>query len=149
MKNKSKKQPKIKDSPHPTKLPKVENHPSDDLFPKWCFLLMDINWDKYGWEKLTSQQTSQLLKYISGTQSMKWNEIKKKNSKSGKYNKNVPTSEIIKVVQDRLKYLKMDDTDEIFSFHVTNMARIWGIKENETFKFLWYDPNHEICPTKK
>lgn len=39
--------------------------------------------------------------------------------------------------------------DAIFSFALQNQLRVVGIRENEYFHVLWYDPHHEICPSKK
>lgn len=39
--------------------------------------------------------------------------------------------------------------DSVFSFAFQNMLRVIGIRENEKFYAVWFDPNHEFCPSKK
>lgn len=37
--------------------------------------------------------------------------------------------------------------DQIFSLRLNNKVRLLGILENGTFRIIWYDENHEICPS--
>jgi len=50
----------------------------------------------------------------------------------------------------RFKKKMLDsDSDSLFSFAFTNRLRIIGIRDREYFKVLWYDPKHDVCPSKK
>lgn len=51
---------------------------------------------------------------------------------------------------ERLKAKDLEEfSDYIFSFALQNKIRIVGIRNGERFHVLWYDPDHEICPSKK
>ena len=42
-----------------------------------------------------------------------------------------------------------DDQEELVSFRIGGRERLWAIRvETEAF-LLWWDPNHEICPSQK
>ncbi len=54
---------------------------------------------------------------------------------------------IIRDAQRRLEMLKLDDTDELFSLRLSGLERLWGLRSNDVFSVLWWDPNHQICPS--
>lgn len=39
--------------------------------------------------------------------------------------------------------------DSVFSFAFQNKLRIIGIRENERFYAVWFDPMHEFCPSQR
>jgi len=61
----------------------------------------------------------------------------------------VNISDIDPKAQKRLKELKMDDIDELFSLRLTGKIRIWGIRKFSYLKILWFDLEHEVCPVSK
>lgn len=61
----------------------------------------------------------------------------------------VNISDINPKAQKRLKELKMDDIDELFSLRLTGRIRIWGIRKFSYLKILWFDLEHEIYPVSK
>lgn len=46
----------------------------------------------------------------------------------------------------RLQEIQRDDIDAVFSFHLEGEPRIVGVRVNNVFQVLWWDPNHEVCP---
>ena len=61
----------------------------------------------------------------------------------------VSTARIIKEAKERLKEIKLDDYDEIYSIRLSGTNRVWGIRINNYFRILWFDFDHEICPSMK
>jgi hypothetical protein len=57
--------------------------------------------------------------------------------------------DIIKPARDRLKELYLDDVEELFSIRLTATQRVWGIRDYNYFKMLWFDFNHDICPSNR
>lgn len=49
----------------------------------------------------------------------------------------------------RLAEVKLDDRDEIVRLRITGEQRLYGFLEGQRFYALWWDPNHEIWPSKK
>jgi hypothetical protein len=54
---------------------------------------------------------------------------------------------IIKDARSRLTEIKCDDIDCLASIRLAGKPRIWGIKDHHILHVLWWDPEHEICPS--
>ena len=65
------------------------------------------------------------------------------------HNHKIEKYKLCKKAQERLIEIKLDDYDEFYSVHITGIKRLWGILEGSYFKILWWDPRHEICPSKE
>ena len=48
-----------------------------------------------------------------------------------------------------MQALQLDDWEELYSLRLSGRSRVWGLKEAGIFWILWWDPNHEICPSYK
>lgn len=83
--------------------------------------------------------------------SMTWADIKRQTHDDGKSKHHLlDATKLSNEAMERLKSKKLEeDSDSIFSFALQNKLRIVGIRKNEYFHVLWYDPNHEVCPSKK
>lgn len=94
---------------------------------------------------------NELYPKLKDFESKKWWELE--NEKFGKAGKSkhhwVKVNKIIKPAQKRLSELNIDDIDEIFSIRLTGTQRVWGLRDYNYFKILWFDFNHEICPSNK
>ncbi|MFO2764863.1 hypothetical protein SCM10_15685 [Legionella pneumophila serogroup 1] len=109
----------------------------------WSFSLADNN-GKWGFKQLTEDQLHNLIfEELVSKESLNWNDLK--TSKSH----NILKSKIIKEAQSRLEELNMDDLDEIFSLRLNGKKRLWGIRQANVLRVLWWDPHHEICPANK
>lgn len=82
---------------------------------------------------------------------MTWNEIRRQQHDYAKSKHHYIGSEAIsKEAQKRLKVMKLwDFSEDLFSFAFNNKLRIIGLKESDGFHVLWYDVNHEVCPSRK
>lgn len=103
-----------------------------DCDGKWSWINID---PKTWWDHICPSKTD--------FQKMKWSEIK------GPRHHAISVSKIIPQAQQRLNEIRQDDIDTLFSFAVGSLPRIWGIKDRNIFRVLWWDPNHEICPSFK
>ena len=75
---------------------------------------------------------------------MTWKEFK------NKQNHNIPVISINKEARKRLTEIEKDDIDYLFSVRINGKQRLWGIRRDlHAFNLLWWDPKHEICPSKK
>jgi hypothetical protein len=61
----------------------------------------------------------------------------------------IPVEEITSDARRRLEVLKLDDTDSLFSLRLSARERLWGLRSNDMFSLLWWDPDHQICPSVK
>lgn len=51
--------------------------------------------------------------------------------------------------QSRLEKIERDDAPSLWEVRLGGAQRYWGFLIGPVFHFLWWDPNHEVCPTKK
>lgn len=49
----------------------------------------------------------------------------------------------------RLERIKFDDADALWEIRVGGKPRFWGVRLGSCFHFLWWDPDHLVCPTKR
>lgn len=93
----------------------------------------------------------ELYPKLKNLESMKWFELE--NEKFGSKGKSkhhwVDVKSLIKPAQSRLNALKLDDVEKIFSIRLTGTQRVWGIRDYNYFKMLWFDFDHEICPSNR
>ncbi|MDM8548969.1 hypothetical protein QUF72_02780 [Desulfobacterales bacterium HSG2] len=80
---------------------------------------------------------------IRDFETMTWHEIRRTGSHS------IPVSEICHEAGTRLEEIGLGDTDELFSLRLSGKQRLWGIRDRETLRILWWDPEHQICPSAK
>jgi len=111
--------------------------------PVWVFSVLDLD-GPWGKIKLSGDTLlNELFPKIKHFERMTWNEIQR----DKKRNHSVMIEDLCKEARDRAVELKLD-VDELFRFRLTGKQRLWGIRDRERFRFLWWDPNHEICPSK-
>jgi hypothetical protein len=98
----------------------------------------------WGWENITLDGLwGDIHSKLKSFESMNWASIMQNGSHFVEVNKLIPEA------QKRLSELRIDDLDELFSLHLTNTKRIWGILDNGVLSIIWYDPSHKICPSPK
>lgn len=64
----------------------------------------------------------------------------------------LPINKIIPKAQRRLSELGYSDYENLYQFEIRNgnsKQRLWGLRTENIFKILWWDPNHEIYPVPK
>ena len=160
--------PSIKDS---VELLLIENECQEDLFNSLTKLnttdFVNIHSFFERLQNVTHISTKDLLSILSVMkENFFWNEIypKLKDIESKKwfeleieqFGKNgkskhhwVQVRDIIKPARNRLKELYLDDVEELFSIRLTGTQRVWGIRDYNYFKMLWFDFDHEICPSTR
>lgn len=113
---------------------------------------------------ITAEEQRVILKYLD--ENPFWSEIytkirhfetntwhiieRERHGKKGKSKHHyISISDIISTAQKRLQKLDLDDVDQLFSIRLKGKLRIWGIRTFSYFKVLWFDFNHEICPSQR
>jgi len=76
---------------------------------------------------------------------MTWNEI---SVRSKYFHHSIPVKDIIPQAQKRLGEMGLHMLDELFRFRLANLERVWGYRDRAVMQLLWWDPGHEICPSK-
>lgn len=142
---KSKKVPNLGSSETKKEVRHENNMPEsyDKCLPSWKFHLIDKegNW---GWDNLSPEEIWDILSNkIKDKEHINWSTLKQ----SGSHN--VAVGDFIKEARDRLQEIGQADVDELFSLRLTGKQRIWGIRDRYALKILWWDPEHEVCPSPK
>jgi hypothetical protein len=108
--------------------------------PVWRVGLID--WEgPYGWGALESAATvRELWARLRDFESMTWVDI----GRAGSHN--VALDQLSTEARARLAELKLDDVDELFSLRLAGKLRAWGFREANVLRFLWWDPDHQVCP---
>jgi len=72
---------------------------------------------------------------------MTWAEIHRSGSHA------IPIENLCSEAQKRLADIEQDDTDELYSFRVSGKERLWAVRLGQFARLLWWDPEHEVCPS--
>lgn len=113
-----------------------------DLSPVWHVSTLDID-GPWGWTTIQKDTFfDQILPKIKNFESMAWKDI------LGRSSHEVDVSKIGPAAQKRLVQLNLDDTEQLVSLHLSGKQRIWGIRVANTLRLLWWDPNHQVYPSK-
>jgi len=78
---------------------------------------------------------------------MTWNEILITNKHQN--HSSVSLDKLGKDALDRLRKIKQDDVEALVSLHLSGKERVWGIRQGEVLKVLWWDAEHLVCPSLK
>ncbi len=119
--------------------------------PVWQIGRIDHS-GKWGWKSIGQERWEQIvLPHLANRETMTWAEIEMPSGgkKSGTNSHSIPCNKLCKEARKRLQKLNLDDIDELFSLRVGGKVRIWGIRRGRVFQILWFDFEHEVCPSKK
>ena len=134
-----KKKPKLSSIPNPQKKSRYEEAVQYDTKPiQWCFKTFDkITWHDDGYSAKPFNEVGGHLKAYQG---LTWANIKQKDHP-------VKIFRLITAAQQRLQQIQQDDVEELWRLEFTGLQRLWGIRDKDIFKVLWWDPQHKICPS--
>lgn len=124
--------------------PKYGGNPDSyfSMHPSWNFSKSDLQNTK--WSLYNSNFLNEVLPKLIGFERHTWSDI----VSDKKHNHWIDTSDLIKEAQDRLIELKIF-YDSLFFLRLTGTVRLFGYIENGVYYIIWYDENHEICPSNK
>jgi len=102
--------------------------------------------DPFGWHTLNAASLGYVRSGLVNFESMTWNEILVQGRKQ---NHLIAIGELSKAARDRLNVLFNGniDVDELLSLRLTGKERVWGILDNGVLGLLWWDPQHQVCPS--
>lgn len=82
-------------------------------------------------------------------ETMTWNEIKRTAIKGKKPHHYIAIQKLCVKAQRRLRDIKRDDLPGVFSLRLRGKERVVVILVEGVAELLWWDPRHEVCPSKK
>ncbi len=126
--------------------PKGQSASSIKENPVWRFKHFDTDpQSPWSWTKLNSngQELIKILEKLREFESMPWKDI------LGDKNHRLRQAAISNRAQQRLNQLGLsDEADNICSLRIDSKKRVVGILRGSIFYLLWWDPNHEVCPSR-
>lgn len=130
---------------------KNDTYSSDNEKIAWCFDMIDRS-GKFAFDLSREDfKLYDVMEKIVDYGSMTWSEVKKQTHDKGKSKHHTLAIESLShEALERFKVRCLDDySDSLFSFAFQNKLRIIGIRDKAFFRVLWYDPEHEVCPSTK
>jgi hypothetical protein len=128
------------------KIPKTAADPQQyyKSYPSWRFLRSQMA-HPWGWHDLTQKELHYVREKLIAFEGRTWSDIL---VRSEKLNHPIAIDKLCKQARDRLSQLQVF-VDEVVSLHLSSTERIIGIMENGAFSVLWWDPDHQVCPSRK
>ena len=134
--------------------PKAAEQPRDRKFevgtarppeePKrfsWSFASVDHD-GPFGWDRCTSRADAKdVATKLAQFEGMNQNQLSRQGSHP------IPIAQLCREAQDRLRVLKIDDIDELFSLRMTGRKRVFCRLLGDVMRILWWDPEHNVCPS--
>jgi hypothetical protein len=99
----------------------------------------------YAWAEISAEHTKLIADTCRSWESMSANEVF---AVAG--NKPVPFENLCPAAQARLHEIDLEEYNgQWWELRVTGERRIWGVRQRHVFYVVWWDPEHEVCPSKK
>lgn len=114
-----------------------------DANPRWKFRRVDHD-GRWGIDSVASPVFAEIVKALASFETMTFNEIFHQGGEPGKHY--APES-LCKDAQDRLIELMYDDETRISRLRIGAKKRLYGFVRDDAFEVLWWDPEHEVCPS--
>jgi hypothetical protein len=150
--------------PHQTVAPEVKRvpvsyKPGESRFPHMMLYEKDLEDRNGSWSWGSERDwhptpgNAAIYGYLDAYKNKTWAEIDaemvgKKNAskKNDQRNKSYPLSAICSEAFERIVHLELDDQETIFRFRMSGEERLYGFIFGITFKTVWYDELHLVCP---
>ncbi|MCY4379726.1 MAG: hypothetical protein OXC39_07885 [Candidatus Dadabacteria bacterium] len=139
------KHPKRKIDPEPGKSPQIQSGIPESFQGykvRWSFSLLDMD-GPFGWSRCSVSDLKKLKSRLSSFETMTWAEIE------GDRHHSISIADLSAQAKKRLDHEELNDVDEVFSLAIGGRERVIGIRDRDVFKLLWWDPAHEVCPSKR
>lgn len=98
----------------------------------------------FGWSRISGPDLLSVKDRLMALERMRWSEILDR--RTGNHQPKVIL--ISATAQGRLDELDIV-VERLVSLRLTNTERIWGIREEAVCSMLWWDPEHQVWPTRQ
>lgn len=131
-------------NPQASKVPRGGSLADNMAGKPFAWTLESIDLDgPFGWHAVPAAEllTSVIPRLLS-LQTMTWSELLAVGCHE------IEITAIVKEARERLTELGYE-IETIYSVRVTGRCRVFGVKDGAIFRVLWWDPEHQICPSQK
>lgn len=120
----------------------ASNFSHHNLRPSWRVASLELV-DPYGWHRLSAEKLLDIRQKLAHFETMRWSELL---VQAKKRNHSIKISEISPEARDRLDLIGIA-LDEVVSLRLSGKERVFGYLENGVLELLWWDPDHQVCPS--
>lgn len=141
----SSRKPKAAHEPQDSRAPRTSRQPDPSSLgekPVWQFRHVDLE-GPWGWALVKPCDVADVLSKLRDFEGMRWSEI----CHAKKQHHSCEVDTLCPRAKRRLLDLGLDDEDALFRFRLTGTQRLWGVRRGAAFFILWWDPDHEVCPS--
>lgn len=108
---------------------------------QWRVDAIDLEGD-WGWQRATIEVLlKKIIPKLHQFETMTWGGLE------GSDHHFVGWDRLCRAAQRRLEELGREDVSELFSLRMDSRARIWGQRDVARLNLLWWDPDHQVCPS--
>lgn len=132
----------------PIKQPRALGVDLDEVLkrrPVWRFAEVDHD-GPWCFDKINPADVVKMFKKLGTYETMTLGELFKPGSQHGK---TYAVEQMPRQGPNRLAEIEHDDETEISRVSLSGQARLYGFLREHVFHVLWYDPRHEVWPSKK
>lgn len=108
----------------------------------WRIALMDLD-GPWPWT-MTPAKVLQVRSKIAEFERQTWAELSQQHVPRLK---RIALDSLCTAAQNRLVHLKKDDVDGLWELRLAGQERVWGLRQADIFYLLWWDPDHQVCPS--
>jgi hypothetical protein len=137
------KRPRTKVAIPTGKQPRLPAREVPDDRPSWRFADCD-NDGEWAWDWQAFLNHFDTLMAMEGTA---WGQLGKTGTIGSA--KHIPLANLCRDAQTRLERLGLDDADALWELRLGGKPRLWGRRLGHCLHFLWWDPEHTVCPSTK
>jgi len=119
------------------------NPHADDPTVIYGFSFVDLE-GPWGWGKILPTELPRVLEFLRNIERLRQHE-----AFGGSKNKRIELSALCADAKKRLRQIELDDLDCLWELRVGGAERIWGQRFGHVFYPVWWDPRHEVCPSRK
>lgn len=107
--------------------------------------MLDID-GPFGWRTIEAAKLDAVRERLSHFESMTWHEIL---TAGKKQNHAIKVEQLSDAARKRLEEIDRDDIEGLVSLRIAGKERVWGIRDRDVLRLLWWDPEHRVYPSKQ
>lgn len=140
MSKKKNKHPIVKELPHTSKQSIANIDPNLHLKIKFTSNMIEMD-GPFSWSNFEGRHVKEFLDLIFHAQSSTWADLGSKGCHEVNFDKMSPKA------QKHVRNTSLDEEAIFYSLRIRGKFRCWSIKEGHNIHLLWWDPDHEVCPS--
>jgi hypothetical protein len=98
----------------------------------------------FGWHEFSRDDMMRVHRHLAQLESQTWNDILVIGNRN---NHAIAAGDLSSEARKCLKQAWQGGVDEVISLRLTARERIFGIMDQGTLHLLWWDPDHQVCPS--